>query len=704
MSSNRFENIMDAATLREIAAAKLARNPVLPESTRSIEEVLHELHVHQIELEMQNEELRRAQVELQVSRDHYADLYEFSPNSYLTLSCAGLINEINLAGAKLLGSERKKILNRCFASYVMPEYSDDWYLFFQRALKSDKNLSCEFSIKSADGSAFHVCADTQCQQIEGEIKLRIALTDISGRMQLEKQLQLEEFALDHAREIILLMDATQRYIYVNEEACRALGYSRDELLKLTPSDLNPDNTDEVVGNNFRKVCTDGTVRLETLFLRRDGSFFPVELQISDFDYLGQTIVMALARDITERKRHEEELIATRIILEEQNMRLHSYRETLEQQVEQRTAELNDNNQLLRKEVKESERSAERLSAMAANIPGFVFTIRVETDGHTSFPFTSSGVERLFGVSPADIREDARVLRTRYHPDDLPRLLDLMAETGRTLGLFHIEIRIANCDNHYVWIEIRSMPKRLPDGSTEWDGIMLDITARKQAQSEMDSLHLQLHGLLVHREEEREKERKNIAREIHDELGQILTGLQLNASILVREYATDSQSIRENLQESVVLTNKAMNVARNVAAALRPAELDAGIVAALQLQAKRFALVTGIQCQCTFDIHETRLNENVTIALYRIIQESFTNIARHAEAYRVDVNLKQDTGNYILRIRDNGIGFDVDAKKINSFGLLGIRERSLMLGGTCNISSTVGGTEIMVSIPERLSHD
>lgn len=129
---------------------------------------------------------------------------------------------------------------------------------------------------------------------------------------------------------------------------------------------------------------------------------------------------------------------------------------------------------------------ELLSSVAMAVPGFLFTIRVDTDGHTSFPFASSGVEDLFGLFPEEIRDDAAVLRACYHPDDLPRILDLMTETERTLAPFRIEIRIAHPRKGERWVEVRSTPQRQPDGATEWHGLMIDITERKLMEEALAS--------------------------------------------------------------------------------------------------------------------------------------------------------------------------------------------------------------------------
>jgi signal transduction histidine kinase len=280
----------------------------------------------------------------------------------------------------------------------------------------------------------------------------------------------------------------------------------------------------------------------------------------------------------------------------------------------------------------------------------------------------------------------------------------MAETQQTLGLFRIEIRIAHRDNRYLWIEIRSMPKRLPDGATEWHGIMLDITARKQAESELEASRVRLQREIAQRDVLREEERKRIALEVHDELGQILTGLKLQVSNLARLCAAEPAPFCKNMKEIAELTEQAMTVARNITLVLRPVEADMGIVAALELQASRFSAVTGIPTLCAFPDDTILINERCTTALYRIVQELLTNVARHAQADRVDIGLCLEGADYVVKVRDNGTGFDHGRRKQDSFGLLGIRERMLSLGGTFDIDSSAGkGTEITVRIPSEICH-
>ena len=153
--------------------------PYTAASAISPENLEHELHVHQIELEMQNEQMRQTQVTLENSRDRYVDLYENAPVGYLTLSRDGMLTEINVTGADLLGEERKKLLNRRFALRVIPEDREHWNLHFLRIQQSDEKQTCELTFQRSDGTFFQARLDSQCRDIGASATVRIVLTDIS---------------------------------------------------------------------------------------------------------------------------------------------------------------------------------------------------------------------------------------------------------------------------------------------------------------------------------------------------------------------------------------------------------------------------------------------------------------------------------------------------------------------------------------------
>lgn len=222
---------------------------------------------------------------------------------------------------------------------------------------------------------------------------------------------------------------------------------------------------------------------------------------------------------------------------------------------------------------------------------------------------------------------------------------------------------------------------------------------RNANQALEESRTQLRRLASRYQESGEEERKYLARELHEELAQILAGLQLNLSALSLQHAADSPKLRTQLQKNMELTDQAIIVTRNISTVLRPVALDMGIAASLEWLANRFGNQSGIRCEVNVDESAAKLGENYAIAMFRIVQEALNNVAKHAKASQVDISLERGSNHYILKIRDDGIGFDISAKKTASLGLVGIQERALALGGVVSINSRPGnGTEIQVRLP------
>jgi diguanylate cyclase (GGDEF)-like protein/PAS domain S-box-containing protein len=175
--------------LRNAAEEKLVGLPPVT-TTRSAQELAHELQVHQIQLEMQNENLRQMQFELERSRERYMDFYDLAPVGYLTLKENGLITEINLTGAGLLGEERTRLLYHRLTTYVATEYQDRWLRHFMSVLASNEALPCELALQKSDGSRFFAHLDCMRQAKAGEPpEVRIVLSDITERIKHEEEIR-----------------------------------------------------------------------------------------------------------------------------------------------------------------------------------------------------------------------------------------------------------------------------------------------------------------------------------------------------------------------------------------------------------------------------------------------------------------------------------------------------------------------------------
>lgn len=221
----------------------------------------------------------------------------------------------------------------------------------------------------------------------------------------------------------------------------------------------------------------------------------------------------------------------------------------------------------------------------------------------------------------------------------------------------------------------------------------DVSAIKNSE-------LMLRRLSAHTERAREEERKKIAREVHDELGQTLTGLRMDISLLQIELGETRPAVQERLRSMKNASDRAIGIARNVTSALRPAALDLGLTAALEWLLQDFKSRSAAKCMLRTEPFEIVLPEEQASTVFRIAQESLTNILKHANATVVNVMLEIRDDEVVLEISDNGKGFSVDdSRQLRTFGLVGIRERALMLGGDVEIRSRANrGTSVRLRLP------
>jgi signal transduction histidine kinase len=227
----------------------------------------------------------------------------------------------------------------------------------------------------------------------------------------------------------------------------------------------------------------------------------------------------------------------------------------------------------------------------------------------------------------------------------------------------------------------------------------NISALKETERRLSESQQLLRQLASRSDAVREEERKYITREIHDELGQYLSALRLGVSVVEMQFGAANPALAERTRALTGLVDSTIQVVRDVVSSLRPSALDMGIVSALEWLVEQFSGHNAVACQLHVDERQVSLDEGRATELFRIVQESLTNIRRHAGASRVDIALAQDHERILLEVRDNGCGFDPSNRKRQSFGLLGIHERALKLGGTVTVDSKPGqGTRIRVQFP------
>ena len=221
--------------------------------------------------------------------------------------------------------------------------------------------------------------------------------------------------------------------------------------------------------------------------------------------------------------------------------------------------------------------------------------------------------------------------------------------------------------------------------------------RQRAGAELDASKQRLHELAQYLQTSVESERKAIAREIHDDIGGSLTALKFELAWMARH--SESQPVRERVQAALETLSLAMEATQRIMHNLRPAILDQGLVAALQWMAGRFERRTGVDCVLRTPRGPLNLPPGVPLVAYRTAQEALTNVTKHAQASRVDIDLALAGGVLSLEISDNGRGLGAnDLAKARSFGIRGLHERAHTVGGWVDLSSGPGGTTLILSVP------
>ena len=255
---------------------------------------------------------------------------------------------------------------------------------------------------------------------------------------------------------------------------------------------------------------------------------------------------------------------------------------------------------------------------------------------------------------------------------------------------------------YRWIRMDKVPYFDENGWVQGMIVFaLDITEQKRAEEEREASRRQLRQLYQRMENVREEERARIAREVHDELGQVLTSLKLELSVLDKKLLKKSFDHREKTQGMLQLMEDTILTVKRISMELRPPILDVcGISDAILWQGEEFQNRTGLQVKCQFDPSEIQIDSERSTTIFRIFQEALTNVARYAEAKTIDVKLIKNDNNFILCICDDGKGITEDQiTNTNSLGILGMRERALVWGGQVRIEGVPDvGTTVTIEIP------
>ncbi|MGZ0706556.1 PAS domain-containing sensor histidine kinase [Pseudomonas piscis] len=494
------------------------------------------------------------------------------------------------------------------------------------------------------------------QQLGLEQRLLSAREDIALRAASEEALRLTQFSIDQSTVGILWVNWDSHVRYANRAAEEMLGYSPGAVIDRPLIDFEPNLHMDRWLNLWKRAraSAEGVQSFETQCVRADGSILPTDVSLSFLRFRDSEYLVVYLTDVTERRRA-----------------LAALRE-----------------------------SEARLQGIAANVPGLVFRLeRAAVSGQIDFAYISEGSETLVGYAPAVLAHRDKGLRSLVHPDDKASYHRTQDQALDTDSDWSWQGRILTRQGQQRWAEIKAITRQLDDGTYVWDGIVWDISESKRIELELASSREQLRELSAHLESVREEEKARIAREVHDELGQMLTVLKLETSMCELAYAQLDPGLNERLNSMKRLIAQLFQLVRDVATALRPPILDAGIASAIEWQARRFEARTQIPCLVQVPDNLPRLSDAKAIGLFRILQEALTNVMRHAQAHTVELSLALEGNELCLSISDDGLGFDTTSTRPTSFGLVGMRERVLIMGGSLALHSEPGeGTTLVVRVP------
>jgi len=335
-------------------------------------------------------------------------------------------------------------------------------------------------------------------------------------------------------------------------------------------------------------------------------------------------------------------------------------------------------------------SEERFRQIAENIDDVIWMMDTTWE---KLLYVSPSYETIWQRPSATIRNDSTAYRHAIHPEDRERVAKVMAERIAKTGFSSLEYRITRPDNSIRWIRSRSFPICDADGkSYRLAGIAEDITERKAAETAVRDYSRRL--LNAH-----ESERMKIARELHDDIGQVLTAVRINLQSLGK--SAGNEEMLEHVGEGIRVIDEAISRVRDLSFELRPSLLDdLGLAAATRWYVNQFAHRVGLiaDLQLDYDGFQERLSKDVETACFRILQEALTNVARHAKAKQITIILKTVDSQLYLSVKDDGEGMERGGSK-STLGLRGMEERALSVSGKLEILSTPSkGTEVRVWFP------
>ena len=595
----------------------------------------------------------------------------------------------------------------------------------------------------AGASLFIKITNPLIRQLEKRTVKLETMTDEMGREIEERKLAEEALRnseekyrnlFEHANDSIFIIDpSTRQFLDVNENAAKRLGYTREGLLQLTIDDIDTPMAAQHSDDIIRELLNAGHVTFEHTHLRKDKTKIPVEISSRVIEYGDRQVFQSIVRDITERKRIEEALAWEADInnaLSELSRTLISPSsiEDISSQVLETSKKLAASSlgyagyidpetgylicPTMTRDIWESCQVKEKniIFKTYHGLWGWVLKNRkpILTNSPSKDP-RSAGIPEghmqihRFLSAPATFGDDIVGQIALANPDRDYKLRDLKL-VERIADIYSIAI-------HRKWAEDAlqkahdNLEKRVEERTSDLKKsnvhLKQEIAERRRTEKALRKSEKQLRALAARIQEVQETERKHLAQELHDRVGQSLSALNLNLSIITSQLSNESNTkIGGRLQDSISLVEETTVHIRDVMAELHPQVLDDyGLLAALRWYCEPFSDRTGIDVEIYGEELSSRLSPVIESIFFRIAQEALTNVAKHSGASLAAVTLEDVEEHLRMTVEDNGRGFNLTArnrsKEQAGWGLTTMKERAATLGGWVRVESEQGkGTKII----------
>jgi len=481
--------------------------------------------------------------------------------------------------------------------------------------------------------------------------LSIFIRDISEQKKAETEINkakdLADKLIDSLPGVFYFFDANGKFIRWNKEFETATGYSAEEIADMHPTDFFSEEQRNYIADRIEGAFLKGINDAEANFLTKSGKQVPYYFKAVMINFEGKPCLLGNGIDIAERKKAEAGLIAS----------------------EQKYKRLFESNPL---------------PMWMLNLPEYNI-IDVNNAALLQYEYTR---EEFLNLTVYDFRPK----------EDIDKF---KAATNIAFhGIHHAGIwRHKKKNGTILYVDIITYDINYK-GQQARLVLANDVTEKHIAEEKLKESYDSIRILTGHLQNVREEERLHMSREIHDELGQLLTVLKMEVSWLNKRIEPGNKIAKDKLEEIFTLIDTIVKSVRRIASELRPSLLDdLGMLAAIEWFLEDFERRSGIVKELYIPETEIQLPDSLKIGLFRIFQESLTNVARHSGAKKVIVRLEQRDKKLILIIKDNGEGFDDKKAAKQTLGLLGMKERTLMMGGQYSISGVQGeGTTVKVIIP------